>query len=95
MDSKGNKVILLGNADEKLSDLTELHDVELSPFTNLYTQYLSPFGLHNRIETEIKKHILPKRKCALKECGKEFRPSSKNECCCSKEHFILLKNKHK
>lgn len=38
--------------------------------------------------------IKPKRRCALKECSKEFRPVG-NESCCSKEHFIKLKEKHR
>lgn len=88
MDDNGNRVILLGNADEKIS-----------PFTRLYIKSLPiiapDVALDRLIDREANKLFLPKRKCALKECGKEFRPSSANECCCTKEHFIKLKEKNK
>lgn len=88
MDDNGNRVILLGNADEKIT-----------PFTQLYIKSLPiiapDVALDRLIDREANKFLLPKRKCALKECGKEFRPSSANECCCTKEHFIKLKEKNK
>jgi hypothetical protein len=88
MDDKGNRVILLGNADEKISPLTQLHikSIPIIP---------PEFALDRLIEKEASRFFLPKRKCALKECGKEFRPSTANECCCTKEHYEILKNKHK
>lgn len=46
------------------------------------------------IEPLFQKKYKKRRKCALNECSKLFTPSG-NECCCSKEHFIKLKEKHK
>lgn len=38
---------------------------------------------------------LSTRKCALPECDVHFTPERKAETCCSKEHFIILRDMQK
>jgi len=85
MDNEKKKVIEVGKKVEPITQLYLRHFPIIDP----------SLSLDNIINSEVKKRLLPKRRCALKECNKEFRPSSVNECCCTKEHFDILKKKHK
>jgi len=38
---------------------------------------------------------LRERKCALPECDVHFTPAIRSEICCSKEHFIILRDTQK